>query len=529
MPKPAPAVGLREIASNLDEAGVSRDFVVGEPEGLSPEDARALYAIAQQVAGPILEVRRATGAATLCIAQGLRDSGCRAPFLTTTVAGGGPKGMRERLIAANLADIVTVVDHGLATVPDLDFRLIVCDSGPSHRPTDVASKIRALKPLVRERAIIVWRGVAAAGTQAVSRELSLSETHRVGSLLIGRVTGPQSPVTTSENIGMAPAPRAGSRRSLTSSAQAPLVSVLLPTYNRAHLLPRAMLSVLRQTFTDFELIIVDDGSTDATPGVVAAFDDPRIQYIRRGRNGGVSVARNAGLHAGRGRYVAFIDSDDEWLPEKLAREVRSMTRAPAATGVVYSSFWLIKAGRRIHIPSGITRLASRLPSRTRALDGEIAVSLQRGNFIALHAALIRQACFDKIGDFDEALPGFEDWDLWLRISAHFEFRYIPIPGSYKYRPHDSLTHDAGVSSFAFRHLLDKHGSGEGNEELRAHLLFIEGNRLCREGQLQAGRQILHQACRLRPANALYAATLIAARLGARCYRVFSGLTGRLLP
>jgi len=289
-----------------------------------------------------------------------------------------------------------------------------------------------------------------------------------------------------------------------------------------------MLSVKRQTFDDFELIVVDDGSTDATPDLVAGFDDPRLCYIRHEENHGVSAARNAGLAMSRGRFIAFIDSDDEWLPEKLEREVRAIDAEPEETGVVYSSFWLIKDGQRRIVPSPITRWVSHLPSRVRRLEGDLSVSLQQGNFIALHAALIRRVCFERVGGFDEQFRSLEDWDLWLRIADQFDFRFVSIPSSYKYYTADSLSTDQEIDVSAAKLMLSKYGSGRSWAELRAHLLFRQGDYWCKTGKLEEGRPLLVRAFKTRPFNAVYAMAFFASCLGQRVYSSYVRIRTRLL-
>lgn len=114
----------------------------------------------------------------------------------------------------------------------------------------------------------------------------------------------------------------------------PKVSVIIPTYNRAHLIGRAIKSVLNQTYKDFEIIIVDDGSTDKTEEVVKDFKDERVRYIRREKNKGGSAARNTGIKAARGEYIAFQDSDDEWLPEKLEKQMKAFEAMAMAKPVI---------------------------------------------------------------------------------------------------------------------------------------------------------------------------------------------------
>src|SRR5690625_3525723 len=124
-------------------------------------------------------------------------------------------------------------------------------------------------------------------------------------------------------------------RARTYHTDAPTVTVVIPTYNRAHVVHRAIDSVLGQTFADFELIVVDDGSTDGTEAVLSTYTDPRIRYLVQLVNRGVSAARNRGIKEARGEFVAFLDSDDEWFPEKLERQVNRFKRAPDNVGLVY--------------------------------------------------------------------------------------------------------------------------------------------------------------------------------------------------
>ena len=129
------------------------------------------------------------------------------------------------------------------------------------------------------------------------------------------------------------------------SKEKPTVSVIIPTYNRAKLLPRAIKSVLNQTFKDFEVIIVDDGSTDNTEEVINEFQkhNKRIKYIRHEKNKGAAAARNTGIKIAQGEYIAFQDSDDEWLPNKLEKQMEIFESAPAEIGVVYTDYgeWVI--------------------------------------------------------------------------------------------------------------------------------------------------------------------------------------------
>lgn len=193
----------------------------------------------------------------------------------------------------------------------------------------------------------------------------------------------------------------------------PLVSVIIPTYNRASLLKRAIKSVLNQKFEDFELIIVDDASPDDTPEVVKSFEDKRIRYIRLKRNSGGPVARNTGIKKARGKFIALLDDDDEWLPHRLSVQIRKFEAAEERIGAIYGGFYYVSQenGRII---------GKRLPK----YRGNVYPRLLRENFIGSPTLLIRKECFKKAGLFDPQLSSSQDWDMWLRIAKHYNFDYV---------------------------------------------------------------------------------------------------------
>ena len=169
----------------------------------------------------------------------------------------------------------------------------------------------------------------------------------------------------------------------------PTVSVIIPTYNRAHLVGRAIQSVLEQTYKDFELIVIDDGSNDNTEYIIKEFQkkDKRIKYIAYKKNKGGSAARNAGIKSSKGEYIAFLDSDDEWLSEKLEKQIRLFSSMPAKVGVIY-------CGRYdFDDDTGIERLRSCL------FEGDVRIELFRGWCPSTTLLMIRRQCFDAIGFF----------------------------------------------------------------------------------------------------------------------------------
>jgi len=193
----------------------------------------------------------------------------------------------------------------------------------------------------------------------------------------------------------------------------PLISVIIPTHNRAELLRRAIKSVLNQTFEDFELIVVDDASTDSTPEVATGFDDPRIRYIRLKKNSGAPTARNTGIKRSRGAFIAFLDDDDEWLPRRLELQMKKFEELEKDFGVVYGAFYYVsqQTGRIIG-------------KRTPAHRGWIYRELLVENFIGSPTLLIRRECFKRAGLFDPKLTSSQDWDMWLRIARYYKFDYV---------------------------------------------------------------------------------------------------------
>ncbi len=190
-----------------------------------------------------------------------------------------------------------------------------------------------------------------------------------------------------------------------------LVSVIIPTYNRAPVLERAIRSVLAQTFGDFELIVVDDGSRDSTPDVLDRYDG-KLRAVTQ-ENRGVSAARNAGLAIARGELVAFLDSDDEWLPKKLARQVAAYEERGGDFVCHTDEIW-IRDGKEIG-QKGIHRKQG-----GRFFDRALGRCL-----ISPSSVMISRGLLDRIGWFDELLPAAEDYDLWLRITAFHEVRFVP--------------------------------------------------------------------------------------------------------
>lgn len=200
---------------------------------------------------------------------------------------------------------------------------------------------------------------------------------------------------------------------MQSSHEKPLVSAIIATYNMGQYLSGAIQSVLDQKNVALELIVVDDGSTDATRAIVERYlTDSRVRYIYQA-NGGQTKAKNAGLRAARGRYIGFCDADDMWHSDKLSLQLPLMEKDPR-TAVVY--------GRICPIDAKGAALES---DATLGYTGHITEQLFIENFIPFGSALIRRSALDEVNGFDEARRMGIDWDLWLRISVNHRFDFTP--------------------------------------------------------------------------------------------------------
>jgi glycosyltransferase involved in cell wall biosynthesis len=191
----------------------------------------------------------------------------------------------------------------------------------------------------------------------------------------------------------------------------PAVSVIIPTYNRWPMLCEALQSVLAQTYKDFEVIIVDDGSTDQTAQRLARFG-ATVRLITQPHHG-VSAARNSGARSAQGRYLAFLDSDDLWLPQKLAMQTAFMEARPQVAICQTEELWL-RCGTRVNPKT-----------RHRKPSGDIFRRSLELCLVSPSAVMLSQALFQEAGGFDEMLPVCEDYDLWLRITASHPVPLLP--------------------------------------------------------------------------------------------------------
>jgi glycosyltransferase involved in cell wall biosynthesis len=297
----------------------------------------------------------------------------------------------------------------------------------------------------------------------------------------------------------------------------PYISVILPTYNRAHLLKHSIKSVLNQTYKNFELIVVDDASVDNTEDLVKSIYDKRIKYIKHEINKGANAARNTGIMVARGVYIGFQDSDDEWLPEKLRRQVDVINNISSLDGkvdVVYTSYWK-KIGDSCEYAPGV---------RVSRKEGDVFEPLLSGNFITTQSVLIKRECFDVVGLFDEDLPRLQDWEILLRISKKFEFRHIDEPLVIVDFTEDSISTKLSAYIDSMKIIINKY---QEDFNLRPKILacyyFYLACALMSCHKDYEAKTYFFEALKVQPSNLKYRISAACARLGYRFFNLIQAV------
>ena len=291
----------------------------------------------------------------------------------------------------------------------------------------------------------------------------------------------------------------------------PLISVVIPTCNRAAMVGGAIRSALDQTLTDHEILVFDDGSDDETPQVVAAVRDSRVIYLRgEGRRGG-AAARNAAIRHSRGAYLAFLDDDDEWFPQKLERQMEVFRASAEAPGLVYSSYLVVE------------RESGRLVGKKIAeKKGDLSREIQANNLVGgTSCVVVRRDAVEKAGFFDEGLPSFQDYDLWIRLSRLVRFDFVAEP-MLRYFVHErKIWRDFDALDRGIERMLQKHGNSRAlRRNLGRQSLWVGVNR-CRAGETGPGRRSMLRGVRLNPLGLRAYVHLGLSFLGGQRYRRWS--------
>lgn len=273
----------------------------------------------------------------------------------------------------------------------------------------------------------------------------------------------------------------------------PKISIILPTYNRAYIIEKAIQSVLKQTYQDFEIIIIDDGSKDDTEKIIRGFKekDNRIKYISFDANKGAAAARNAGIKMSKGEYITFQDSDDEWVIDKLEKQMK-VIETSSENIVVYCGFWRIDGDEKIYIPD--INILNR--------EGNINKELLKGNFVDTPSILLPKKNLEKVGMFDENLSRLQDWDLAIRLSKYYEFKLIDEPLYISYVLSDSISANYEALIIAMQIILAKYQGEIYNDHKIIKAWSIKFNSIAKyhldNNDIKKAKQLYWQAIKLYP-------------------------------
>jgi len=222
----------------------------------------------------------------------------------------------------------------------------------------------------------------------------------------------------------------------------PKVSVVIPTYNRPQKLLRAVDSVMNQSYQDLEIIVVNDYPDEDNRDLLPSYES--LSYIQHNKNRGAPIARNNGILAAQGRYIALLDDDDEWKPQKLEHQIERFDELSDDFGLVYSGRDIVRGGETVktYIPEH---------------EGKIYSTLLQKNIIPSETPLIRRECFGVIGLFDPRFKSSQDWDLWLRIASEYKAAAVTKSLALSYESHNKrISTDMDRKYQGHKRLLEKH-------------------------------------------------------------------------
>lgn len=287
------------------------------------------------------------------------------------------------------------------------------------------------------------------------------------------------------------------------SAQTSLVSVIVPTHNRADLLARALASALGQTYARLEVIVVENACTDRTSATLDAIDDARLRRLQLPSKCGASAARNAGLELAKGAFVAFLDDDDFWFPHKLERQLRTLHDAGPSVGLCLCGYLRL-------FPDRVVPYFSR--EYFEQIDFSYGVALRNFAVIATPGWLVRRETLDAAGRFDEQMPARNDWEFALRLRDVCEFAYVAEPLYCQDQTRQTtMAFDDRKLVAALRRIEAVHGHRwDEHPEIRAAHARIIGRYELSRGNDAEGRQWLRRALRYEPGRLRTLALFLAA-------------------
>lgn len=283
---------------------------------------------------------------------------------------------------------------------------------------------------------------------------------------------------------------------------APRVSVIIPTYNYGQYIEKSIDSVLSQTYTDFEIIVVDDGSTDNTKTIIETKYRNKVKYFYQ-ENKGAPAARNRAARESKGEYLAFLDSDDSFFADNIEKKVAALEKNPTI-GMVYSDGYCIM-GNSIKKSSNNYKLSA----AGAKLSGDISLMLLKGYRIESTAAVLRAECFNEVGGFDEEIVGLDDYDLFLRISFNFPVLFIDECLFESIRHKGSISSGtSNIDSYKAKsriinkieklYSLRAESLGIEWDKLRAAAKFFDGNIACHNGSYKDGCIYFFESIKIYP-------------------------------
>ena len=301
--------------------------------------------------------------------------------------------------------------------------------------------------------------------------------------------------------GGGPFPRlrgAGVDEGLEVTRNRPVVSVIIPTRNRPGMVVRAIRSVLDQEVAGspapegaIEILVVDDASAEETAEAVESLHRPEIRYLRHDRRRGAGAARNTGIEEARSDRLAFLDDDDEWMPQKLALQIEALDESSDDVGAVHCAFEVVSSvtGRVVHTAN-----------RDRPHEGTPEAFLRSTGF-PTSIPLIKKICFDEAGLFDTSLPGSQDRDMWVRIARRRAFLHVPRVLARHYIHGDQITADLKSKIRAKTMFLRKHGEAlASHPDIMADQLERLGMMWWLDGDARKGTACFTKALGLQPAR-----------------------------
>lgn len=303
------------------------------------------------------------------------------------------------------------------------------------------------------------------------------------------------------------------------SEEKPLVSVVIPTYNRANIIDKAIDSVLDQTYENLEVVVVDDGSTDNTEEVVTAYDDPRVRYIPLEENQGANVARNTGIKEAKGEFIAFQDSDNIWDEEKIEKQVKAYMNSPEDHKVVFTIVCgNLRKGGKIYVPE----------KWATPRNGDIHNTIRKGSCVSTQGIFTKKSCLEKVGYFDEEFPRLQDWELAFRLSKHYKFKLVDEVMVEAYHDESSITEDNKALAEAIEMFLEKHRDDfEGHEDILSEHYFWLASVLFSLDRDEEAQKYLKKAWSLKPFRLLTFIRLFASILGHWFFNNFRGFYRRI--